>query len=60
MYPATPLLQTPEDEIVALEDYKKEIIEEKVSIEQEITDLETRIEELKAKAEQGKSQQPGQ
>jgi len=60
MYPATPLPQSPEDELAALEDYKKETEEEKASIEQEITDLETRIKELKAKAEQEKSQQPVQ
>jgi len=60
MYPATPLPQSPEDELAALEDYKKETEEEKASIEQEVTDLETRIRELKAKLEQEKSQQPGQ
>src|SRR4030042_1031914 len=51
MYPATPLPQSPEDELAALEDYKKETEEERASIGQEITDLETRIRELKQKLE---------
>jgi predicted nucleic acid-binding Zn-ribbon protein len=60
MYPETPLPQSPEDELAALENYKKETEAEKASIEQEITDLDTRIKELKAKADREKSQQPGQ
>jgi len=42
----------PEDELAALEDSKKMLAEEKISIEQEINDLEKQIIELKTKLEQ--------
>lgn len=54
-YPTAPSPQSPENELVTLEEYKKETEAEKNSIEQEVSDLDNRIRELKAKVEQGKS-----
>ncbi|MGD0645260.1 MAG: hypothetical protein ABSA75_10180 [Candidatus Bathyarchaeia archaeon] len=55
--PSTP---NPQDELVALEDCKKELGEEKASIEQEIIDIETQVKELKSKLEPEKKQSEGQ
>jgi hypothetical protein len=44
------------DEIVALEDYKKELGQEKASIEQEINNVDTKVTELKTKLELEKKQ----
>lgn len=57
MYPPAP--QSPENELAALEDYKKELEAEKADLEQEINDVEARINELKAMLEQGRQQPPG-
>jgi hypothetical protein len=56
-YAQQPPAPTPQDEIVALEDSKKELGEEKVSIEQEISNIETQLTELKTRLE---SQKGGQ
>ena len=59
-YAYPPAEITREDEVEALEDYKKELTDEKVNIEQEISDLEVRIKELKTRLEQEKGQAPGE
>jgi hypothetical protein len=51
---------TPQDELAALENSKKELGEEKASVEQEISDIETQIRELKSKRETEKKQPAGQ
>jgi hypothetical protein len=56
-YAQQPPAPTPQDEIVALEDSKKELGEEKVSIEQEISNIETQLTELKTRLESKKSGQ---
>jgi hypothetical protein len=56
-YAQQPPAPTPQDEIVALEDSKKELGEEKVSIEQEISNIETQLTELKTRLESQKSGQ---
>ena len=48
------------DELTSLEDFKKELGEEKASIEQEINDIETHLKELKSKLESEKKQPTGQ
>jgi hypothetical protein len=53
--PATPT-QSPEQEIGALENYKKELEAERTDIEQEMNEIETRIKESKAKLEQERKQ----
>lgn len=50
----------PQDEIVALEESKKVLGEEKASIEQEINAIETQVKELKSKLEAEKKQPEGQ
>jgi Family of unknown function (DUF5320) len=50
----------PQDEIAALEECKKDLGEEKASIEQEINDLETNLKELKTKLESEKKEPTGQ
>jgi hypothetical protein len=45
--PATP---SPQDEVAALEDYKKTLAEDKTSIEQEINDVDAKLKELKIKS----------
>jgi hypothetical protein len=55
--PSTP---TAQDELDALEVSKKELGEEKASIEQEINDIETHLKELKLKLEPEKKQPTGQ
>jgi len=57
VYPPAPP-RSPEDELAALEYYKKGLEEEKASIEQEIRDAETRIKEQKAMLEQSRGQPP--
>ena len=49
---------TPQEEIVALEDSKKELEEEKAIIEQEIGNIETELTKVKTKLESEKNQQP--
>ena len=44
--------QTPEQELVALENYQKNLEEEKVDLEQEMGGVKARIEELKAPPKQ--------
>ncbi len=51
---------TPQYEIDALEDSKKQLSEEKACIEQEIDDIETHLKELKTKLELEKKQPTGQ
>lgn len=51
-YPLVPY--SLEDEIAALEGYKRGLEEEKASIEQEIKDVEARIKELKSILERGR------
>ena len=51
---------TPQDELAALEDSKKELGEYRASVEQEINDIETQIKELKSKLETEKKQPTGQ
>ena len=46
--------QSQEQEVVALENYQKELATEKTDIEKEINDIKTRIEELKTKLEKMK------
>jgi hypothetical protein len=50
-YPNAPhsLIQTPEQEIITLENYQKDLHAEKADLEQEMVGVKTRIEELKAK-----------
>ncbi len=50
----------PQDELAALEDCKKELGEEKASIEQEINDIETQLKDLKSKLEPEKKKSEGQ
>ncbi len=50
----------PQDEIAALEDSKKELGEEKTSIEQEINDIEMQLKTLKSKLDPEKKQPEGQ
>jgi hypothetical protein len=59
-YTYPPPAPTPQDELVALEDSKKELGEEKASVEQEINDIDARIKELKSKLETEKKQPTGQ
>jgi predicted nucleic acid-binding Zn-ribbon protein len=44
----------PQDEIAALEECRKQLGDEKASIEQEISDLEQQVKELKSKLESEK------
>ena len=46
--------QTPEQEIVTLENYQKDLVAEKADIEQEMSGVKARIEELKAIPKQEK------
>jgi len=59
-YTNQPPTPNPQDELTALEDCKKELGEEKASIEQEINDIETHLKELKSKLESEKKQPTGQ
>jgi peptidoglycan hydrolase CwlO-like protein len=59
-YAYQPPTPPPQDEIAALEDCKKELGEEKASIEKEINDIETQLKELKSKLESEKKQLAGQ
>jgi hypothetical protein len=59
-YAYPPAAPTGVEAVAALEDYKKELTDEKVNIEQEISDLEVRTKELKTRLEQEKGQAPGQ
>ena len=43
---------TPEQEVTALENYKKELEAERADLEQEMGEIASRIEELRAKLEQ--------
>ena len=58
-YTYSPPAPTTQNELVALEDSKKELGEEKASVEQEISAIETRIKELKSKLETEKKQPIG-
>jgi len=53
--PATPT-QSPEQEVGALENYKKELETERADLEQEMNEIENRLKELKAKLEQERKQ----
>ena len=55
-YPVAPSPQSPENELVTLQEYKKEIENEKASIEQEVNDIENQIKKLKTTLEQAKKQ----
>ena len=55
-YEYQPPTATPHDEIAALEDCKKELGEEKASIEQEIGSIETQLTALKSKLDAEKKQ----
>jgi hypothetical protein len=59
-YAYQPPTPAPKNEIAALEDCKKELGEEKASIEHEINDIETQLKELKSKLESEKKQPTGQ
>lgn len=59
IYPPAAPTQSPEQEIGALENYKKELEAERADLEQEMNEIETRIKESKAKLEQEKKQKPG-
>jgi hypothetical protein len=48
--------QSPEQEVGALENYRKELEAERADLEQEMNEIETRIKELKAKFEQENKQ----
>jgi len=48
-YPPAPQPQTPEQEVAALENYRKDLVAEKADLEQEMDGVKARIEELKAK-----------
>ena len=58
MYPP-PTSQSPEQELGAIEGYKKGLEAEKTDLEREMNEIEARIKELKTKIEQGKEQPPG-
>ena len=58
-YPSVAHPQSPEQEVVALENYKKDLEAEKADLEQEMNEIKSRIEELKTTLEQGKKQQSG-
>jgi hypothetical protein len=49
VYPPVTQQQSPEQEVVALENYQKELVAEKADLEKEMDDVKARIEELKAK-----------
>jgi hypothetical protein len=51
-YPSVAQPQTPEHEVAALENYKKELEAERADLEQEMGEIASRIEELRAKLEQ--------
>jgi hypothetical protein len=51
---------TPEAEVAALEESKKQLEDGKASIEQEINDIEMHLKELKSKLESEKNQPSGQ
>ena len=53
-YTYQPPAIAPQDEITALEECKKQLGEEKASIEQEIGDLEKQVKELRSKLESEK------
>ena len=46
-----PLPQTPEQEVTALENYHKDLVEEKADLEKEMGTIKARIEALKTKLE---------
>jgi hypothetical protein len=48
-YPPAPQPQTPEQEVAALENYRKDLVAEKADLEQEMDGVKAKIEELKAK-----------
>jgi len=54
---AYPQPQAPEQEVVALEKYHKDLEAEKADLEQELDGVKARIEELKAKLESKKQDQ---
>ena len=47
--------QTPEQEVAALENYRKELEAERADLEEEMGEIASRIEALKATLEQGKN-----
>ena len=51
--------QSPEQELGAIEEYKKTLATEKADLEKEMSQIEARIKELKARLEQGKEQPSG-
>ncbi|MCK4498510.1 DUF5320 family protein [Candidatus Bathyarchaeota archaeon] len=53
-YPPVTQSRTPEQEIQALEDWKKELEAERADLEEEMGKIASRMEELKATVEQGK------
>jgi len=55
-YPPAASPQSPEQEVGALENYKKELETERADLEKEMNEIETRIKEAKAKLEQEKKQ----
>jgi len=55
MYPQMATQQSPEEECVALEDYKKNLEVEKTDLEQEINKVEATIKELSVKLDKGKT-----
>jgi hypothetical protein len=55
-YPQVIPPQSTEQEVVALENYQKELTEEKADLEKEMSDIKARIEELKTKVEKVKEQ----
>jgi chromosome segregation ATPase len=56
IYPSATPTRSPEQEIEALENYKKELEAERADLEQEMNEMETRIKESKAKLEQERKQ----
>jgi hypothetical protein len=56
MYPSAVPTQSPEQEVGALENYKKELEAERADLEEEMNEIETKIKESKAKLEQERKQ----
>lgn len=57
VYPSVAQPQTPEQEVTALENYKKELEAEKADLDQEMSEIASRIEEARAKLVQTEKKQ---
>ncbi|MCK4313588.1 DUF5320 family protein [Candidatus Bathyarchaeota archaeon] len=58
IYPPTAPTQSPEQELAAIEEYKKGLEAEKTDIERVMNEVEARVKELNTKIEQGRKQPP--